>query len=96
MTAAATVRANAREMSEATTGWPIERAVSVLAGSFTLLTLGLGRLHDPRWRLMTGLIGANLVMQGAVGWCPASLAMRILGLRTAREGVAGACATERP
>jgi hypothetical protein len=91
MSVAASTRATAREMSETTTGWPIERAVSLLAGTFTLLSLGLGRLHDPRWRLMTGLIGTNLVMQAAVGWCPASLAMRILGLRTARETATGAC-----
>jgi hypothetical protein len=72
-------------MSETRTGWPIERVVSLLAGSFTLVSLGLARYHDPRWRLMTGLIGTNLVMQAAVGWCPASLGMRLLGLRQARE-----------
>lgn len=63
--------------------WPIERLVVLLAGAVTLLTLLLGRRHDPRWRLMTGFIATNLVAQATVGWCPASLLMRRLGFRRA-------------
>lgn len=63
--------------------WPIERLVILLAGSVTLLTLLLGRRHDPRWRLMTGFIATNLVAQATIGWCPASLLMRWLGFRRA-------------
>lgn len=68
--------------------WPIERLVILLAGSVTLLTLLLGRRHDPRWRLLTGLIASNLVAQATIGWCPASLLMRRLGFRRAidRQG----------
>jgi hypothetical protein len=63
--------------------------VSLLAGAFILISLGLGRVHNPRWRVMTGLIGGNLVLQSAAGWCPASVAMRLLGMRTAREQGSG-------
>jgi len=72
-----------------TRAWPIERLVSLLAGGVTLLTLLLGRRHDPRWRLMTGFIATNLIAQATIGWCPASLLMRWLGFRRAidREGV---------
>lgn len=63
--------------------WPIERLVVVLAGGVTLFTLFMGRRHHPRWRLMTGFIAGNLVAQGTVGWCPASLFMRRLGFRRA-------------
>jgi len=66
-----------------TRAWPIERLVVLLAGSVTLLTLLLGRRHDPRWRLMTGFIATNLVAQATIGWCPASLLMRWLGFRRA-------------
>ena len=66
-----------------TRAWPIERLVTLLAGSVTLLTLLLGRRHNPRWRLMTGFIAGNLVAQATIGWCPASLLMRRLGFRRA-------------
>jgi DUF2892 family protein len=66
-----------------TRAWPIERLVVLLAGGVTLLTLLLGRRHDPRWRLMTGFIATNLVAQATIGWCPASLFMRRLGFRRA-------------
>ncbi len=66
-----------------TRAWPIERLVILLAGGVTLLTLLLGRRHDPRWRLMTGFIATNLVAQATFGWCPASLMMRRLGFRRA-------------
>lgn len=87
----ASARANAREMSGSTAGWPLERAVILLAGAATLATLGLGRAYDPRWRILTGVIGGNLVLQAAVGWCPASVGLHMLGLRGAREGESGAC-----
>jgi hypothetical protein len=71
-----------------TRAWPIERLVVLLAGSVTLLTLLLGRHHDPRWRLMTGFIATNLVAQATIGWCPASLFMRRLGFRRAIDRAA--------
>jgi uncharacterized membrane protein len=76
---------SARELSDSAEGWPIERIVSLLAGGVTLASLGLARVHDPRWRILTGLVGGNLVLQGAVGWCPASVAMRMAGMRAAGE-----------
>ena len=66
-----------------TRAWPIERLGVLLAGAVTLLTLLLGRRHNPRWRLMTGFIAGNLVAQATIGWCPASLLMRRLGFRRA-------------
>lgn len=72
-------------MAAAELGWPIERLTSLLAGGFTLLTLALARIHHPRWRILSGLIGANLVAQAVTGWCPASLLMRKLGMRTAAQ-----------
>lgn len=67
-------------------GWPVERTVSLLAGGVSLGTLLLGR-RNPRWRLLTGAVSANLILQGAVGWCPASAVMYKLGMRTAAECV---------
>jgi hypothetical protein len=61
-------------------GWDVDRVVSLLAGGFTLFSLGMGRLHHRRWRVMTGLIGSNLILQAVAGWCPASLVLRRLGV----------------
>lgn len=66
-------------------GWPLERVISLMAGTAILVTLSLARLHHRRWRLMTAFIGTNLVAQGTVGWCPASGALYKLGVRTAAE-----------
>lgn len=66
-------------------GWPLERVLHLMAGTMVLSTLALGRLHCPRWRILTGFVGANLLLDVTVGWCPASLLLRRLGLRTAVE-----------
>lgn len=77
-------------------GWPVERVISLLAGSFILFSLGMGRVHHPRWRLMAGMIGTNLVFQARAGWCPASLAVRKLGVPTSAERACGAELRESP
>ncbi|MGY0499398.1 YgaP-like transmembrane domain [Nocardia sp. FBN12] len=35
---------------------------------------------SPWWLISTALVGANLLLYSVVGWCPATLAMRRLGL----------------
>ena len=66
-------------------GWTVNRATSLLAGTFTLISLALGRTHHRRWRLMTVLIGSNLILQAVAGWCPASLMLRRLGVPDERR-----------
>jgi hypothetical protein len=66
-------------------GWPIERVIPLMAGSVIVGTLALARLRNPKWRLMTGVVGANLMLQGTVGWCPASGALYKLGMPRARD-----------
>src|SRR5579875_2249502 len=65
-------------------GWDVERIVGLMAGTFTLFSLTMGRLHHRRWRLMTVLIGSNLIFQAFSGWCPSSLALRRLGVPSRR------------
>jgi hypothetical protein len=64
--------------------WHVDRVVGLLAGTFILVSLGLARVHHRRWRLMTAFIGGNLILQAVAGWCPASLALRRLGVPDAR------------
>ncbi|MBS9534682.1 DUF2892 domain-containing protein [Mycobacterium sp. M1] len=66
-------------------GWPIERITGLVAGVVVLLTLGLGRLHTGRWRVMTGWVGVNLVLNAMVGWCPLSVVLRRAGIPLAAE-----------
>jgi hypothetical protein len=49
----------------------------------------LGRQHYARWRLLTGLVGANLMFNAAVGWCPVSAVLHRLGISTAAERALG-------
>lgn len=83
-------RDHAQALAATNRGWPIERVTGLMAGTAIVTTLALGYKHSPRWHLMTGLIGANLALQATAGWCPASLGLRMLGMRGAREGRAAA------
>lgn len=71
-------------------GWPLERVISALAGGVVLGTLALGRFSNPRWRLMTAFVGVNLLSNAVLGWCPSSLVLHRLGIKTAAES--GGCA----
>ena len=62
-------------------GPSIERAVPALAGTLVLASLAAGSLHDRRWHVLTAFVGGNLLLYSAVGWCPASLLMKRLGMR---------------
>jgi len=66
-------------------GWTVERVVNLMAGGVVVATLVLGRERSKRWRLVTGFVGANLLMEAAVGWCPSSVVLHHLGLPTAAE-----------
>jgi hypothetical protein len=60
--------------------WTIARLVPLLAGTFVLLSTALTVTLSPWWSILTALIGANLVLYSAVGWCPSSLLMARLGV----------------
>ena len=60
--------------------WTIERVVPLLAGTVVLASLALTLVFSSGWLLLTGFVGANLLLFGAVGWCPASLLLHRLGV----------------
>lgn len=66
-------------------GWTIERLVNLLAGVAILVSLTLGRDRSPRWRLVTGFVGVNLMLDGTVGWCPISVLLHRAGIDSAAE-----------
>lgn len=65
-----------------------ERGVRILAGTFVLLSLGLGVEGSPifasaSWLWLTAFVGANLLQSGFTGFCPAEIVFRKLGLKGA-------------
>lgn len=50
--------------------WPLDRVLYLLAGGGISVSLLLGKKFSRKWHLLTALIGANLILKGATGWCP--------------------------
>lgn len=70
-------------------GWPLERVLHLMAGTIVLISLTLGQVLDGRWRILTAFVGANLLLDATVGWCPAKLLLHRLGIATAFERALG-------
>lgn len=58
----------------------VEPALRGIAGTVVLASLALGVLHDPRWLLLTGFVGLNLLQSGFTDWCPMMWLLRRAGL----------------
>ncbi|GFO53365.1 sulfurtransferase [Geomonas sp. Red276] len=58
----------------------IDRALRLMAGFFTLLSLALAHYHDPRWLWFTAFVGLNLFQSGFTNWCPAMAILAKLGV----------------
>ena len=61
----------------------MENAVRILAGSFVLLSLGLGIWVNPYWFCFTAFVGVNLIQSAFTGFCPAEMLFRKMGLKPA-------------
>ncbi|WP_327152139.1 YgaP family membrane protein [Nocardia sp. NBC_01329] len=60
--------------------WTIDRLVPLLAGILVLVSTGMAAALSPWWLVLALLVGANLLLYSAVGWCPATLIMARLGV----------------
>lgn len=68
-------------------GWTLERVLFALAGTMTLLSVGLAVLVSPWFLLLTAFVGVNQWLYVALGDCPASLILRhAFALRSALGG----------
>jgi hypothetical protein len=65
----------------------VERAVRALAGSFVLVSVGLGYWVHPAFFLFTAFVGANLLQSAFTNACPAMSVFRRLGLPDAGAAV---------
>ena len=59
-------------------GWPLERVLFALAGTVTLVSVGLAAVVSPWFLLLTAFVGINQWLYVALGGCPASLVLRRL------------------
>ena len=50
--------------------WYLERVIWLLAGLFTLASLGLGYFVCPYWFILTLLVGINQIVLSLTGFCP--------------------------
>lgn len=62
-----------------------ERIVRIVAGSFILLSLGLGVEASPlfqssHWLWFTAFVGANLLQSGFSQFCPLEIILKKLGV----------------
>lgn len=47
----------------------MEHYIRAIAGSFVLVSLGLGYFHSPYWHFFTAFVGLNLLQSAFTKWC---------------------------
>ena len=67
-----------------------EKVVRIVAGTFVLLSLGLGISGSPlfvnsNFLWFTAFVGANLLQSGFTGFCPLESILRRLGVKSAAQ-----------
>lgn len=75
--------------------WPLDRLLFVLAGTVTLVGVGLGWLISPWFLLVPTFVGINQWIYAWKGECPASLVLKRLGARGGWPEVRGPAASSR-
>ncbi|MBL0143301.1 MAG: DUF2892 domain-containing protein [Betaproteobacteria bacterium] len=68
-----------------------ERLVRIFAGTFILLSLGLGVPGSPafvsqNFLWLTAFVGANLLQSGFSCFCPLEIILKKLGVKSAAQG----------
>ncbi|OIO10233.1 MAG: hypothetical protein AUJ52_04670 [Elusimicrobia bacterium CG1_02_63_36] len=57
----------------------LEHRIRLIAGSFILISLGLGFWVHPYWFAFTAFVGANLIQSAFTRWCLMEDILRRLG-----------------
>jgi hypothetical protein len=63
----------------------VERSLTAFAGFMVLLSVALTYFVHPYFVWLTVFVGANLFQQSFTGFCPASMLMHKLGMKTEKE-----------
>jgi len=59
----------------------IDRAVMMFAGVVVLVSLALGFYVSAYWYLLTAFVGLNLIQASIMGFCPAAMIFKKLGIQ---------------
>lgn len=59
--------------------WPLNRVLFLIAGTVTLIGVGLSATVSPWFLIVQALVGADQLLLVATGWCPMSLLLTRLG-----------------
>lgn len=68
----------------------MERTVRAIAGSFVLISVGLGYFHSPYWFLFTTFVGLNLLQSAFTRWCLMEDILAALGMKKPGKGPSSA------
>lgn len=58
----------------------MEQYIRLIAGTFVLVSLGLGYIHSPYWHWFTAFVGANLLQSAFSRWCLMEDILKKLGV----------------
>lgn len=65
-----------------TKSWYMERVIWLVAGIFILTSLVLSRIHTEYWLILTALVGINLTILSLTGFCPMTVILHKLGVKS--------------
>ncbi len=60
----------------------IEAALRLIAGLFTLASIGLGVWVSPWWFAFTAFVALNLIQSAFTNWCPMVSILKSAGVRS--------------
>ena len=60
----------------------IDRMILAIAGCFILISTLLSAVHHPNWLWFTAFVGANLLQSAFTGFCPMTVLLKKVGLKT--------------
>jgi hypothetical protein len=60
----------------------VEAALRLIAGLFTLISIGLGVLVNPWWFAFTAFVALNLIQSAFSNWCPMMSILKAAGVRS--------------
>lgn len=65
--------------------WDIERTLEANAATVSILAVLLGHKVNPKWFMLSGVVGGFLLQHAVQGWCPPLPIFRRMGVRTQGE-----------
>jgi hypothetical protein len=63
----------------------LERVLRGIAGAMVLISLALAYAHSPKWLILTGVMGLNLLQSAFTNWCPMMPVLKRLGINGKKQ-----------